>query len=331
MDFVLDRIESEARPSKLAEIEWPASLAPATVAPPFDPSPPTADVLVITYTSAEGQALADVLTPGHPSSAWTKYTEGWASYEPELTGRSPARESKCLGLWAVTKIGDKTVVLFKSDLHLSTDAVSLPVRRLIEQLVQTVNPELVITTGTAGGIGAGTQLGDVAVTNGARFNCQKAFKSAVFAQETFIGPSWSPGPMLSVQSERLMRANSGRLKPIASRAPRVTTAIGKPGVETVDYFGFADTDDSYGIVRDDRDALTEEMDDACIPLALQNMARASMPWLSIRNASDPQVPSSIGDLAAQNKWAAGIYSKFGYWTTVCSAIAVWAVVADLPA
>jgi hypothetical protein len=119
------------------------------------------------------------------------------------------------------------------------------------------------------------------------------------------------------------------LKPIATRDPIVRIAIGKPGVETVDYFGFADTDDSYGIVKDDSDALTEEMDDATLPLALGVEALAGTPWLSIRNASDPQVASSFGDLEAQKKWAAGIYSEYGYWTTVGSAIACWAVVADL--
>ena len=42
-----------------------------------------------------------------------------------------------------------------------------------------------------------------------------------------------------------------------------------------------------------------------------------------------EVPSSVGDLEAQKKWASQIYEKFGYWTTVGSAIACWAVIADL--
>ena len=32
-------------------------------------------------------------------------------------------------------------------------------------------------------------------------------------------------------------------------------------------------------------------------------------------------------LADQTKTAAQIYEKYGYWTTVCSAIATWAVIA----
>lgn len=338
MDAVLDRIVFEAKPEKLAPIPWPAGLEPTLHGGHAPPEIPEADVLVVTYTAAEGQALADVLTPGHPSSSWAKYVEGWASYEPELTDRSPARDSKCLGIWAVTTIDGKSVVLFKSDLHLSTDAVSLPVKRLLAQLVATVKPKLVITTGTAGGIGVGTQLGDVAVTNGAKFNCQQAFKSAPFAQETYQGPAWAPGPQLTIKAPRLMRANAAHLKPVASRAPRITCITDGPGVETVDYFAFADATDSYGVVANDPHALTEEMDDAVLPLALSphfgeggsepDTPGVHIPWLSIRNASDPQVPH-MQDLEAEKKWAEGIYARYGYWTTVCSAIACWGVIADL--
>ncbi len=340
MDALVDRITFTAKPAELSPIPWPEGLAPSK--PSEIPTGiPNADVLVVTYTAAEGQALADVLTPGHPSNAWARYTENWSEYEPQLTWKSPAKESKCLGVWAVTQIGQKTVVLFKSDLHLATDAVSLPIRQLWQQLISAVKPGLVITTGTAGGIGEKTVLGDVTVTDGAKFNCRQAFKDASFAQQMFgqLG-TWSPGPMLTIETEVLLTANAGHLKPIATRTPLVGIVQGEPGVETVDYFGFADTDDSYGIVADDPQARTEEMDDAVLPLALHagdegelapagSEPESGPAWLSIRNASDPQVSSNIGDLEAQKKWAAGIYAKYGYWTTVGSAIACWAVIADL--
>lgn len=330
IDLVLDRINFTASPGPLEPIPWPDGLAP-TKPTEIPTELPQADVLVVTYTAAEAQALADVLTPGHPSSAWAKYTTNWTEYESQLTWRSPAKESKCLGLWAVTEINGMSVVLFKSDLHLATDAASLPMRQLWQQLLTAVKPQLVITTGTAGGIGASTVLGDVAITNGARFNCRETFKDAPFAHATYSGPAM-PGSSqyLGVAMADLIPVNAGKLKPIATRNPVIITAFGVPGVETVDYFGFADTDDSYGIVADDSSALTEEMDDAVLPLTLDTeMYETALPWLSIRNASDPQVASSIGDLDAQKKWAAGIYSKYGYWTTVGSAITCWAVIADL--
>ncbi|HLH13724.1 MAG TPA: hypothetical protein VKV16_02965 [Solirubrobacteraceae bacterium] len=325
-DPVLDRITYVAAPAaSLAPIPWPEGLAPSV--PSHMPARlPKADVLVLTWTAAEARALADVLTPGLASSAWTRYTDEWTSYEHQLTERSPARFSKCLGLWAQVEIDGKRVALFKSDLHLATDAVSLPVRQLWAQLVQAVEPKLVITTGTAGGIGASTQLGNVCVTNGAKFNCQQQFRAEPFAQQTFAGPAWTPGERLGACAP-LLAVNAGQLKPIATRDPQIAVVTGKPGVETIDFFGFADATDSYKVAANDPDAHTEEMDDATLPLALGDI-HSTLPWLSIRNASDPQV-AHMSTLKAEKAWAEQIYEKYGYWTTVGSAIACWAVIADL--
>ena len=43
-------------------------------------------------------------------------------------------------------------------------------------------------------------------------------------------------------------------------------------------------------------------------------------------ASDSQMDGAQS-LADQTNTAAQIYEKYGYWTTVCSAIATWAVIA----
>jgi hypothetical protein len=169
----------------------------------------------------------------------------------QLTSRSPAKFSKCLGLWALSEIAGKRVALFKSDLHLATEG------------------------GCAG----------------------------------------------------LLAENAGELEPIATRPPQISTVVGKPGVETVDFFGFVDATDHYGVAASDPDAHTEEMDDATLPLALSDIG-SDVPWLSIRNASDPQV-ATMATIEAEKAWAEKIYEKYGYWTTVGSAIACWAVIADL--
>jgi nucleoside phosphorylase len=324
-DPILDRITYVASPAPMAPIPWPKGLGPNP--PSSVPEKlPQADVLAVTWTAAEARALADVLTPGHASNTWKRYTEEWSRYEHQLTGRSPARFSKCLGLWALTEIDGKRVVLFKSDLHLATDAKSLPIRQLWAQLLAAVKPKLVITTGTAGGIGTQTQLGDVCVTNGAKFNCQESFKAEPFAQQTFKGRPWKAGKQLKA-SGKLLAVNASKLRPVADRDPAISIAIGKPGVETIDFFGFADATDSYDVAKNDPDARNEEMDDATLPLALGDI-KSPIPWLSIRNASDPQVPH-MQSLKAEKAWAEQIYEKYGYWTTVCSAIACWAVIADL--
>ena len=92
----------------------------------------------------------------------------------------------------------------------------------------------------------------------------------------------------------------------------------------------ADTLDTLGVARNDPLAHTVEMDDATLPLALTGPpADLSQRWLSIRNVSEPQVDSKIGDIDAQKQWAFQIFTKYGYWTSIGSAITCWGVIADL--
>ena len=75
-------------------IPWPDGLAPApvTIDPqPLDTDPlPTADVLVVTYTVAEGEALADVLAPGQPTTSWIRYRNGWAELKKSVQPGAPS-------------------------------------------------------------------------------------------------------------------------------------------------------------------------------------------------------------------------------------------------
>jgi hypothetical protein len=153
----------------------------------------------------------------------------------------------------------------------------------------------------------------------------KDFKSKPWAQQLFTGAAVHADSH-AASFGALTAPNAAHLWPVASRPPELAFGVG--GVETVDYFGFANTTDSYGIVHNYPDARTEEMDDATLPLALAQLAGPPL-WCSIRNASDPQVSSDIGDLEAQRRWANQIYKKYGYWTTIGSAVATWAVIANL--
>ncbi len=66
------------------------------------------------------------------------------------------------------------------------------------------------------------------------------------------------------------------------------------------------------------------MDDAALALTCTTLADPPA-WVSVRNASDPQIPS-VGTLPEQAKQAAKIYEQYGYWTTVNSAITTWALI-----
>jgi hypothetical protein len=328
-DRAVQRITYRGPHDTPAPIPWPDGLAPkgTPYARAADEPLPSADVIVVTWTAAEGEALADVLTPGMPSTTWKPYAHQWSSYEPQLTDRSPAREARCMAYVAQVTIGDVDVLAVKSELHLATDGITAPIVALWQQMVGEVRPKLVITTGTAGGIGAATQLGDVFAVTNAKFNCTKDFKNKPWAQQLFTGAGIQ-GDGYAGSFDALVAPNAGRLHPVATRPPVLTFGEATGGVETIDYFGFANTTDSFGVVRNYPGARTEEMDDATLPLALDDLPDPPA-WCSIRNASDPEVSSAIGDLEAQERWASGIYEKYGYWTTIGSAIATWAVIANL--
>jgi nucleoside phosphorylase len=331
-DALLARIAFDPG-SKLAElspIPWPAGLAPTPDSGSFqagsDPLP-AADVLLVTYTVAEGRALADVLTPGVSSSSWHHYTEDWSSYLPLLDSRAPALDSKRLGSWYLSRIGTRTAVCFKSELHPATDGPDLPMLKLWAQIVGEVAPKLVVTTGTAGGVGTGTELGDVAVANTVQWDCQQQFKAEPWAKTAYptaalttemVTALATTGPLLAANATKIPAEYRTRPAKIWEAETTVTT----------DFFAIGDTTDHYGLVALAPDCRAVEMDNAALFLALAGPTLHWPPLLSVRNASDPVMPGNES-IEAQIKKASAIYEKYGYFTTVNSAIACWALVTAL--
>jgi nucleoside phosphorylase len=329
--FTASTVESRA---PLAPIPWPPGLAPKLVTVSTPPSPehalPKADVLVVTWTVAEAKALADVLTPGHPSEAWQPYRHRFDShYKPLIRHGAPALQSDRLGLYAQCHIGQSNVLCMKSDLHLSQDGPHLPVRDLWKQIISESGATLVITTGTAGGVGSEIVLGDVVVTKSVQFDCHKTFKRAPFAQSSYTDANahGANSSHFALANQLLIPANANRL-PASTRAPAILAASQSTpeAVLTTDFFAFDDTTDSYGLRAYNPRARAVEMGDAVLGLVCAQDIEKPPAWVIVRNASDPQMDGSQ-ELKQQASEAAHIYEKYGFWTTVNSAIACWAVIA----
>jgi len=115
--------------SRYTDVSWPEGLAPKT-----GPSPrrgsgplPEADVLLVTWTVDEGHALSRVLTPGKDSrNDYLSYTHRFEVISKKMRSGCPALQAKRLGAYWTTKIGKKSVVVFKSDSHMSQDGPRLP-------------------------------------------------------------------------------------------------------------------------------------------------------------------------------------------------------------
>jgi hypothetical protein len=315
-----------------APIPWPKNRGPIPKPLPTKPKAnaplPQFDYVVVTWTVEEARSLADTLTPGYASKTdWYPYAHRFATdYVPIIRKGAPALSSQRLGSWFPTTIAGKRVACFKSELHLSQDGPAMPIAKLWAQIITEAKPKLIITTGTAGGIGPNLELGDVVFAAKVRFDCQKEFKSKPFASTAYTCPSLLTNSL--TVAETLFKANADHL-PSAPRSPQIwhstTGAVPVPDVVTTDFFAFDDTSNTFGLQGL---GAAVEMGDAVLGMIIGQFGAAAPKWAAVRNASDPEIDSTgLTEKEAATK-AAQIYEKFGYWTTIPSAIACWALIVD---
>jgi len=317
--------------SRFTDIPWPAGLAPKTGPKPKGTGKgplPKADVLLVTWTVDEGHALSRVLTPGKDSrNDYVPYTHNFAKIAKKMRKGCPALQAKRLGAYWTTTIGKKSVVVFKSDSHMSQDGPQLPNIDVWRQIIEEVRPKLVITTGTAGGIGKLVEVGDVVVSPVVRFDCTSKFKSKPFAQAHYTSTPAKSSKFAVAKG--LFKANSAQLPKDNTRPPKiikVAPADLKSSVVTTDLFGF-DTSDNHYKLQGLGDV--SELGDAILGLVAKDMGKSAPRWLAIRNVSDPQIKAE-GTLRQQAQVAATIYKGYGRWSSVCSAITCWASIVAEP-
>ncbi|MGC9949211.1 MAG: hypothetical protein ABSF64_22820 [Bryobacteraceae bacterium] len=361
----------------LGPIPWPANLTP-TPAPLGNYSPGEkitgpldvqADALIVLYTEFETQALLDVFTQDNDWSAarrqqWCGYAHNFANFKPIITGISgdTALEQGMFGYLSAVKIGTKTVVLFKSELHPKVNGDRLPFVPVIQQLVGELAPALVISTGTAGAIGSTVNCGDVAITSAARFHCQVQYPTfpdidTMSANHTeltnnatvntqYVNYAAANLTKLSLpglsQCYNKLQALPGYSFVKRNTAPPAIYVTGKnpvPGpqpmaIASADYLTVDDNNNSEGLQSL---GIMNDTDDAFAFYAIGKLAANKPAWLSVRNASEPQIvaaPFPPGTSTAEivdalKRTAGSIYGIYQYCTTLNSAFACWGIVAGM--
>jgi hypothetical protein len=324
--------------SRFTDIPWsPKRLAPRTGARPAGSGRgplPRADVLVVTWTVDEGHALSRVLTPGKDSrNDYLSYTHNFAKISRKMRKGCPALVAGRLGAFWTTKIGNTKAVILKSDSHLSQDTLkgkknvprngtTLPNYDFWRQIIEEVRPKLVITTGTAGGIGDECEVGDVIVSPIVRFDCLGWLKTADFHDAVYKNPA--PAATFLAEAKKLFKANSDQLPKDNTRAPKIVRSNKLPlSVLTTDFFGFDTSDNHYKLQKL---GAVSEMGDAVLGQVVSQMTTPRPRWVAVRNVSDPQI-KAVGTLRQQATLASQIYKGFGRWSSVCSAIVCWALIA----
>lgn len=335
-------------------IPFPAGLAPQPKAMSPAPKPddplPQVDIIAMMDTSAESNAMADVLTPGVNRYDWYPYTHNFTTkFLPQLGPNAPARESKRLGSYYLTYIGGKKVLVYKTELHMHTDGLlvnghyTLPIKDMLAQMIAEAKPALFLTTGTSGGVYNDMALGDVSVSRAAHFMCEQHYKNEPFNNQTYKSAknNWAVPQTHSAEAMKLMKLFVGKLSgetppsPVCTlsklpTAPTIYYDGGKYSVVgqipayhpiiTTDFFEFGTTVNDLSKI-----GMAVEMDDAVLGLVCSEMKDPPY-WACVRNLSDPTINGTLQpDL--QSKCAEYYYSKYGYWTTVMSALATWSIVA----
>jgi len=311
--------------SHFVPIEWPKNKAPKVGNEPKGESLPKADVLIVTWTADEGHALSQVLTPGFDSSTgWKHYTKNFTAIAKTMSPDCPARELGRLGTYWTAQIGTQSVTLFKSDSHMSQDGPALANAVVWKQIIEDCHPTWVITTGTGGGIGPDFEVGDVIVSRFVTFDCQKEFKK--LNGQSYSCSSTAPTKEFKM-AQSLFPANAPLLPKTNTRPPQIFSATApESGILTTDFFGFDNTADTYGL---EGKGDLSEMGDAVLGMVCQELGTSAPKYVIVRNVSDPQIDSSGLTLAQQTSLAGSIYQGYGLWSTVCSAIVCWSIVAAL--
>jgi nucleoside phosphorylase len=339
-------------PQGLAPLPQPIEPPPAT-----DAALPQADVLIVTWTVAELNALADVFTPGWPRARWYRYNRGFEErFLPKIRDGAPARKAARLGSWFPARVGAKSVICFKSELHLNQDGIAtgdgtatLPVKDLFAQLIEEVQPDVVLTVGTSGGVAHEHDLGDVVVTRAAKFRLTDEFKNEAYNGKTYRS-DWELPTQHFDTAEQLMGRFADKLVepefgpptkryslngPLLKSEPPNTPSILLDGDElpefhpilTTDYFEFGTS--ANNLITE---GCAVEMGDAVLGLLCEELPEPPR-WAIVRNLSDPMIngdlPTEPRNRNMQTHWAVWYYEVYGYWTSVTGALATWAIVAGL--
>lgn len=286
---------------------------------------PKSDFIIITWTAAETQAMALVFGKG----LYAFDGQDDNNFTPLLFSdlAPPAGESYHAHFFRAT-VNGKSVLCLKSEFHpkLQPSETTL----FFERLVGTGsahNAGIIITSGTAGGIWASLDLGDVVVTNGARFGLtmpqeQQALLLTGLANVVGAnGPAGYGNWYDYVNAEILKKdtcLNSGLISAGGRKA-----ASGPPSI----YYKASATDLTYVVtnsrISDDECGriakyrtlgATLDENDAYVASALKAVAFTN--WVSIRNVSDLPCAASSDDQ----------YDRFGYCSSISGAYAIWAFI-----
>jgi nucleoside phosphorylase len=300
---------------------------------------PNADAVVITWADAEWAALVHVFCSSGTSMPYNKRNQGswngWIKYDQGAPSG--------LGYWGyyrLVQVGTTKVLLFKSNTHYAASQGEQNLEALTNNFIQNVNPQLILSVGTAGGARNTDPIGtvnvvhaDVLYESNQPQNVWPSYSSGWTPNWTLLGNTAFSKLLLPVPTTAkdlasivtqfnkfystnypLSELNPGNLN-MGAPVPAINdlTAAGTP-LLTANSFVVATTSGNLA------NFACVEMDDAVIAKA----AEGKTAFGSLRNISDPIQNAQLPE-TSQGNWGEAIYTAYGIYTSYNGAIAAWAV------
>jgi kumamolisin len=328
----------------LPVIDWASigASAPQLPATPADQLP-AADAVVICWADAEWAPIQHVFCDSGNPMSYSDRTRGewpgWQKYNNNLPSGVDTQWTYW-GYYRLVLIGDKRVLLFKSNTHLD-----FPGQQYLEQLVgifiSTVKPSLILSTGTAGGTIPTNHVGTINVVDAGTLYAQQEPQSS---WNTYAS-TWKAGwdivsktgftqllvPVPTTEEDVSSIANQfnkfyNTSYPLSELDPgNLSIADGEPSLNNMTTAGTSLlTADSFvvGATNGDFGAFAcIEMDDAIIDMTCK---AANVAFGSVRNISDPAQNIALPQ-QAQGNWGSAIYNAYGFYTSYNGAIVAWAI------
>jgi nucleoside phosphorylase len=326
----------------LPPIDWGAigAQAPALLTTPAA-NLPSAAAVVMVWTDAEWAALEHVFCNSGTAMPYTSRNQGsWSGWQRYDLGIPTVKDWTYWGEYRLVQIGTAPVLLFKSNTHLDFPGQQY-LSQLISKLIATVKPQLILSTGTAGGARPSDPIGTV-----------NAVRAGTLYESNQPQASW-PDYISSWQAKWTVPALSGFTE-LLFPVPTVAADLASVCIQfnafykssyplntlNVDGLDMAAplpainnltagttsvlTTDSF-VVGTSSGNLSQfacvEMDDAIIA---KLCTAANVAFGSVRNISDP-VQNVALPAEFQAHWGQAIYDAYGFYTSYNGAIAAWAI------
>jgi nucleoside phosphorylase len=313
-------------------------------APGLPPTPdqiPAADAVVICWAESEWAALQHVFVSGGRPMPYADASKSswpdWKKFAQSFPAGAPS-EGKYWGYYRLVTVGEKTVLLFKSNVHLDESQAEL--EELITLLIQEVRPGLILSTGTAGGARLTDAIGTVNVVSAGTLYQTTGAPSTWPKYSNAWSPAWSlvgggalnglvfavPTTVADLQSlveqfntshgttYTLAQLNPDNLD-MGSRLPAINDLTPGGSLLTATTFVVGGTSGEYSSYA------CIEMDDAVIGKVC-NAKNVSFGF--VRNISDP-VQNSTLPPTIQGDWGSIVYDAYGFYTSYNGALAAWAI------